>query len=100
MAGWSPPVLLTSAVEDRGIDDVWRAVLEHRAASLASGTFAERRAAQALQWMWSEVREEMQRELLADPGVAAEAEALTEAVRAGTTTPIAAARALLARRPR
>lgn len=41
--GWSVPVLLASAREERGLDAVWDAVLGHRARSIATGAFEARR---------------------------------------------------------
>ncbi len=45
---WDPPVLLASAATSTGIDDVWRAVLRHRA--FLGDTLGARRAAQAERW--------------------------------------------------
>jgi LAO/AO transport system kinase len=43
-AGWQPPIVLTEAVKDEGIDEVWSKIEEHRAYLEDNGLLAERRA--------------------------------------------------------
>ena len=40
---WQPPIVLVSAVKDEGIEEVWAAVMKHRAFLRESGTFESRR---------------------------------------------------------
>jgi len=54
---WSPKVLACSALENRGIGDVWAAVTAYRTALYPAGVLATRRADQAVAWMWSEISE-------------------------------------------
>ena len=74
--------------------EVWAAVEEFRAASV--GSLPRRRAEQARDWLWSEITESLTDTLRADPAVADLARQLESAVAAGTTTPTAAARTILA----
>ncbi len=91
---WSARVITCSALLATGIDTVWNAVHDYRT---AVGTELERqRAAQARQWMWSEVTDALVESLRADPDVAALAVQLELDVSSGTITPTAAARRLLA----
>ncbi|MFI5045921.1 MAG: methylmalonyl Co-A mutase-associated GTPase MeaB [Acidimicrobiia bacterium] len=92
-AAWSPRVLTCSALLGEGIAGVWDTIVEYREA--VGGELADRRAEQARQWMWSEVTDTLVEELRARPDVAALATELEAAVTAGTTTPTAAARAVL-----
>ncbi|MEE9608243.1 MAG: methylmalonyl Co-A mutase-associated GTPase MeaB [Myxococcota bacterium] len=94
-ASWRPRVLAASARTGEGIDAVWAAVPEHRAALEASGEFQTRRRQQARAWMWSLVEEGLQRAFRAHPAVAVRIEALERDVEALKTTPAAAARSLL-----
>ncbi|MFT3861796.1 methylmalonyl Co-A mutase-associated GTPase MeaB [Micropruina sp.] len=48
-----PPVLTSSSYTGKGLDDVWQAVLDHRAYLEANGGLEPRRARQQLQWLWS-----------------------------------------------
>lgn len=48
-----PPVLTSSSYTGKGLDDVWQAVLEHRAHLQANGGLELRRARQQVDWLWS-----------------------------------------------
>ena len=49
--GWIARVLACSALENRGICEVWQMILDHRAKQEAGGHLEQRRQAQALNWM-------------------------------------------------
>jgi len=93
--GWEPRVLLASALEGHGIDEVWRAVCDYMTDVRASGVFARRRAEQAREWMWSEVTDTLVERVRADPQVRARLAATEADVEAGRMSPTAAARRLL-----
>ena len=80
--GWTPRVLQCSSLLGEGIDAVWDAVEDFRAA--VGTALAGRRAQQAREWMWSEVTEALLEALHRDERVAALAKRLEEAVAAGT----------------
>jgi len=92
---WQPRAFCASAIEGRGIEEVWQAVLDHHAALEQSGELAEKRRRQARAWMWSLVEEGLQTAFRRDAGVASELTRLEEEVAELKTTPAAAARALL-----
>jgi len=92
-ARWSPRVLTCSALLGEGVTELWDAILEHRVA--VAGELAGRRAEQAREWMWSEVTDALVDELRGSPDVATLTSDLEAEVVAGTTTPTAAARAIL-----
>jgi len=52
-----PPVLTSSSYTGKGLDDVWQAVLDHRAYLESHGGLAARRNAQQLEWLWSLVED-------------------------------------------
>ena len=93
-ARWTPRVQTCSALEGHGIDAVWKAVEEFRAALGAKG-IAERRAAQARAWMWQEIGETLLAQLRAHEGVRKRLADLERAVTSGKTTPTQAAGELL-----
>jgi LAO/AO transport system kinase len=93
---WRPRVLTASARSGDGIAAFWETVLAHRAALAAAGELERRRRSQARDWMWTLVGEGLQQAFRAHPDVAARVERLEAEVEALTTTPAAAARALLA----
>jgi LAO/AO transport system kinase len=77
-AAWTPRVVRCSALEGRGIDDVWQAIEEFRAAFAADHLLDDRRSEQARQWMWAEIGAALLERLRHDEraaAVAADAEA-------------------------
>jgi LAO/AO transport system kinase len=92
---WRPPVLKCSALEGTGIAEVWQTVQKHREVMEASGARAARRAAQAGAWLWAEISDGLLRRFKDHPEVARELSGLEREVRAGRTTPTAAARRLV-----
>ncbi|HUF83387.1 MAG TPA: methylmalonyl Co-A mutase-associated GTPase MeaB [Acidimicrobiia bacterium] len=93
--GWEPRVLLVSALEGRGVDELWLTVEEFRASLSESGAIDRRRAEQAREWMWAEVSETLLESLRGDDDVAALAERLEQDVAEGSVSPTAAAQEML-----
>jgi LAO/AO transport system kinase len=93
LAAWTPRVLTCSALTGTGIPEVWDAVTEFRDA--VADDLSSLRAAQSREWMWSEVTESLLDALTADAETASLARRLEAEVAAGTTTPAAAARAVV-----
>jgi LAO/AO transport system kinase len=93
LQGWTPRVLTCSALTGTGIPEVWDAVAEFRTA--IADELAGLRAGQSREWMWSEVTDSLLDALTADADTAALARRLEGEVAAGTTTPTAAARAVV-----
>jgi len=54
---WTPPVLTCSALEMIDIDLIWETVLGHRKKFMATGELEANRRKQAVDWMWSLVKE-------------------------------------------
>ncbi len=50
---WRPPVQLVSALEETGLDDLWRTIEQHRAILESEGGLARRRGEQQVRWLWS-----------------------------------------------
>ena len=63
------PVLTSSSYTGDGLDDVWQAVLDHRARLADGGDLDHRRAEQQQDWMWALVRDELSTALLRSPSV-------------------------------
>lgn len=97
LGGWQPRALVASAVEARGIAEVWAAILEHRALLESTGQLAARRRDQSRAWMWKLVEEGMARAFRERPGMAEAIAREEAAVSDQTRTATAAARALLAK---
>ena len=93
---WAVPVLTCSALEHRGVDEVWKTVGDYRTAMTQAGRFDARRAEQAHAWMWNEVAETLMQTLKDDPKIATLLPGLEAAVSQGQTAPGSAARQLVA----
>jgi LAO/AO transport system kinase len=93
IATWSPRVLTCSALTGAGIPVVWDAIGEFR--DRVADTLPALRAGQSRDWMWSEVTESLLEALADDAATAALARRLEADVTTGTTTPTAAARAVV-----
>jgi len=94
-ADWKVEVQTCSARDGVGIAEAWKVVLQHRKILEATGQFAPRRAAQARDWMWSEVNDSLVAALQGDPEVRKQIPALEAAASEGKIPPTIAARQLL-----
>jgi len=92
---WQVPVKTCSALEGRGITEVWQSINEYRSTLDASGEFAERRADQARAWMWNETAESLLTALKEDTVVRDRIPQLEQAVTRGELPPAVAAAELL-----
>ena len=90
-----PPVLTCSAQTGSGLDDVWQAVLDHRAHLEAEGSLAARRAQQQQDWMWAMVDAHLEDAVRAHPAVRGQRADLEAAVRAGQVSAVDAADRIL-----
>jgi LAO/AO transport system kinase len=93
---WQPPVITVSGQANRGLDELWAKVLEHRARLEGSGALAGRRQEQAVAWMHQLIEERLRRDFRARGGVAAGLARLEAAVRDGSLLPTLAADQALA----
>lgn len=75
------PVLTSSSVTGKGLDEVWQAIVDHRAWLEETGQLEDRRARQQREWLWALVQGELEDALRTSPAVGAirpELEALVE----------------------
>lgn len=93
--GWDVPVLTCAGLTGEGLDEVWAKLVEHQERMKASGEFDERRRAQQVRWTWQLVRDGLEHQLRAHPGVRASVPELEKAVLSGELTPALAARQIL-----
>jgi LAO/AO transport system kinase len=93
---WMPPVITISARDNRGLDELWGRILEHRRILQASGEFAARRGAQAVDWMRALLAEQLEKALRTDRQLETRVRTLEDEVRAGHLTPALAAKQLAA----
>ncbi|MBS1825443.1 MAG: methylmalonyl Co-A mutase-associated GTPase MeaB [Acidobacteria bacterium] len=94
--GWQPRTIACSALSGENIGSIWQIIREHEAQQTASGAKAERRRQQSLDWMRSQLQDQLESEFRRHPAVAAALPSLEREVREGHVSPSAAARRLLA----
>jgi len=88
---WTPTVLECSALEGRGVAELWAALEAHGRALEASGALGPRRAAQARAWMWGEISAGLLDRIRTRPDLAALSARLADDVAAGRIPPPVAA---------
>ena len=93
--GWEVPVLAASALEGSGIAEAWAAIERCTTHLGATDALEQLRSAQAVSWMWDEIRETLLDAFRRDPRVAARWSGVESAVRSGRMSPASAARELL-----
>ena len=92
---WKVEVRSCSARDGTGIADAWEAVLRHHDMLKSTSELTTRRAAQARDWLWSDVSDNLVEELKSDPQVRDKLAELESATSAGRMPPTVAARTLL-----
>lgn len=94
-AHWNPPVLLCSATEGAGVDELWAAVCKHRETMTAQGELQKRRASQRERAMWQAFERGVLRHIQQQPAVQELAATLQTDVYLQKTSPFTAARQLV-----
>lgn len=92
---WEVPIVTCSALENRGLDEVWKIIKRFRKTLSKSGDFERSRAAQARAWLWSEISAALLDSLKDNPEARDKIAALETAVASGKTSPWGAARRLV-----
>jgi LAO/AO transport system kinase len=93
--GWFPPVMTTSALEGKGLDEVMRVMNEFVSWMQERGLLEERRNKQNLSWLHETVRAGIIHRFYHDPAVMTEVKKMEEAVKQGSLSPFQAAAELL-----
>ncbi len=93
---WQAPVVLASALEEQGMENVWRAVQDFIASLQQTGERDQRRVTQAKTWMREEIEAGLVQALHAREDIRALTEQLEQEVVRGTLSPASAARRVLA----
>ncbi len=93
--GWTPPVLLCSALTGEGIAEIWECILRHERFQMEKGLREEIRREQSLEAMRQMIATELEAAFRRDPAIAKHLPKIEERVRGGKITSFAAARELL-----
>lgn len=93
--GWYPKVTTCSAVENKGISDIWKLVREHESLMKTTGFFQQNRNRQNLEWMHETIRHRLGDQFYQHPLVKGQLKELEEKVIHGEVAAINAAEQLL-----
>ncbi|WP_128544380.1 methylmalonyl Co-A mutase-associated GTPase MeaB [Larkinella soli] len=93
--GWVSPVLTCSALENRGIVELWQVITDHQSLLTRNGFHDRIRQEQNLEWMHSTIRRHLESRFYHLPGMNEKIGAAEEAVRNGHLLPLQAALQLL-----
>ncbi|MGA7126052.1 MAG: hypothetical protein WBZ19_07090, partial [Chthoniobacterales bacterium] len=93
--GWTARVLTCSALENRGIREVWQMILDQLTQQESGGQLQRRRQAHALSWMHQLISLGLQEVFQSAPAVQERLAWLERSVGDGTISPFTAARELL-----
>ena len=92
---WTPPVLTCSALEIIDIDVIWKNVIKHHTVFTNTGELKANREKQAVDWMWSLVKEGLKDRFYQNPEVKKNLPETIREVENGTTASTIAANRLL-----
>jgi LAO/AO transport system kinase len=94
-AAGAPPVLTCSALEGRGLDEIWNALVERRVMLQESGELAARRRQQRVRLLWAQVEQRLRAGLEDNAEVRPLVAEVTSAVASGQLPPSVGAERLL-----
>ncbi len=90
-SGWSPNVLTMSAIENEGLDDVWKMIQDYQSFTSKNGFFNKNRELQKKLWLDESVENQF-RQLLSGPDLSKRKEVLLKEVMNNSLLPTEAAR--------
>mmetsp|Transcript_7422 Transcript_7422/g.8169 ORF Transcript_7422/g.8169 Transcript_7422/m.8169 type:complete len:491 (-) Transcript_7422:1616-3088(-) len=92
---WKPPVILTSSVSQRGLDDLWQAIIRYKQHLLDTEKWDHQRRKQSQYWMWKQFTRMMQTKMQQELKLKDKANQLEREMLDGLLTPRVAAQELL-----
>jgi len=94
-SGWAPKTLLSSALKDEGIAEIWQVVSDYFETVKSNGYFQHKRKEQNKFWLLQTIESRLKSEFYANPSVKKELENQLKAIDENRTTPFEAAEKLL-----
>ncbi|MFH2044863.1 MAG: methylmalonyl Co-A mutase-associated GTPase MeaB [Pseudomonadota bacterium] len=92
---WSPPVVICSSMEMKGLNEIWDIVIDHRNKMTKSGELEKNRKKQMVNWMWALVKEGLKERFFGNPDVKKSLPKIIRDVESGTKAPTIASGELL-----
>ncbi len=92
---WQPKVLLCSALNQTGVDEIWNLIQEYKTKVSESGYFDKNRHEQNKFWLLQTINEHLKNRFYKNPVIKKELDLQLEAIENNETTPFVAANYLL-----
>ena len=92
---WQPKVIVCSAIEDRGISDIWDMIQEYETSMKASNYFNAKRNEQNKFWLTQTIEDRLKSNFFQNASIKKEFEKQLQRIEENKTTPFAAAEVLL-----
>lgn len=94
-SGWQPKVLLASALQNKGIAEVWELIENYLNLSKSTHFFEHNRNEQNKFWLLQTIEDRLKSDFYNNPSIKTELELQLKHIQNGETTPFAAAEVLL-----
>lgn len=94
-SGWEPKVTTCSALNNKGVEDIWDLILDYISVTRENGYFDDQRNRQAKHWMYETINNRLQDAFYNDPGIKKELKSIEEKVLNGEISSFKAAQKLL-----
>lgn len=94
-SGWTPTVTTSSALTNKGIDEVWKLILKFKSKTEASGFFNKQRSEQNAQWFTEYFQRLLLNDFSRNEMLQQQLKSLSSSVQEQTISPYAAAQKLL-----
>lgn len=94
-SGWIPKVLISSAIEHRGMNEVWQMVDDFKTFAKAKGFFEHQRTEQNIEWFHSSIEQLLKREIMQSDSLRKKMETYERSVVNKSMTPGSASRKLV-----
>lgn len=93
--GWTPKVLTSSALENKGIDKIWEMILEFVESTKKENIFEKQRKSQSLEWMHSLIKESIINQFYSNAKIREEIKEIEKVLLSGEIRATSAAEKLL-----
>lgn len=94
-SGWVPKVTIASAIENKGIEQVWNSILSFEEKLKQNGFFFENRNKQQIQWMYTNIEDQLKQMFYQSDVVSSKLKSLEEAIKSSEISPVKAAEYLI-----
>lgn len=94
-SGWDPPVLTCSALEEKGLNELWNEVQKYITLTKENDYFESNRKKQAVYWMNESIRQQLNESFFQNPNVKKKLPVLEKQVAKGSISSFKAASELL-----